>query len=65
MFEECRTSLELAVFRVAGTLARRAGVGWELYTINPGQVFGFDGSGVQPFNQAPLAADNALTVHRG
>jgi hypothetical protein len=64
VFEDTLTSQQLAVFMVAGTLARGAGVGWELYAVNPGQVFGFDGGGFQPFNQAPFAGDKSLTVNR-
>lgn len=60
VFEDFLNPIQLAVFRFAGTLARGAGVGWELYAINPGQVFGFDGSGMNPFNQAPFAPDDAL-----
>lgn len=64
VFEDYMTPLQLAVFRVAGTLARGAGVGWELYAISPDQVFGFDGSGMQPFNQAPFAGDKSLIANR-
>jgi hypothetical protein len=64
VFEDFMTPLQLAVFRVAGTLARGAGVGWELYAINPGRVFGFDGSGMQPFSQAPFAGDKSLLTNR-
>lgn len=60
VFEDFLNSLQIAVFKAAGTLARGAGVGWEFYAINPGQVFGFDGSEMNPFNQAPFAPDNAL-----
>lgn len=60
VFENFLTDTQSAVFKAAGTLARGAGVGWELYAVNPMQVFGFDGSGMQPFNQAPFAPDNAL-----
>jgi hypothetical protein len=62
VFEDFLDAIQLAVFKVAGTLARGAGVGWELYAINPNQVFGFDGSEMQPFNQAPFAPDNALII---
>ena len=61
VFEDYLTPLQLAVFKTAGTLARGAGVGWELYAINPGTAFGFDGSELQPFNQAPFAPDNAMS----
>jgi len=62
VFENFLTAGQLAVFRVAGTLARGAGVGWQLYAVNPKQVFGFDGSGMQPFIQAPFAPDKALVT---
>ncbi len=65
VFEDFLTPEQLAIFKVAGTLARGAGVGWELYAINPDKVFGFDGSGMHPFNQAPFAPDDALVAHRG
>ena len=55
VFEDFMTPLRLAVFKAAGTLARGAGVGWELYAVNPEKVFGFDGSGMQPLNQAPFS----------
>ena len=62
VFESFLDDIQLAVFKAAGTLARGAGVGWELYAVNPDQVFGFDGSGMRPFNRAPFAPDNALTT---
>ncbi len=65
VFEDFLTPLQIAVFKVAGTLARGAGVGWELYAVNPDQIFGFDGSLMHPFNQAPFAPDNALVSNRG
>jgi hypothetical protein len=55
VFEFSLSALQLAVFKVAGTLARGAGVGWELYAIDPRQAFGFAGGDWQPFNQAPFA----------
>ncbi len=63
VFEDFLTPLQLAVFRVAGTLARGAGVGWEFYAVNQSKVFGFT-PGWQPFNQAPFAPDNALAINR-
>ena len=64
VFEDSMTTLPLAVFKAAGTLARGAGVGWELYAVNPEKVFGFEGSGMQPINQAPFAPDKALIINR-
>lgn len=64
VFEFFLTDVQKAIFRVAGTLARGAGVGWELYALNPRETFGFD-PGWQPFNQAPFAADDALISNRG
>lgn len=62
VFEQFLNPLQLAVFKVAGTLARGGGVGWQLYAINPDKVFGFDGSEMQPFVQAPFAPDKALII---
>lgn len=62
VFEDYLTPLQRAIFLAAGILAKGAGVGWELYAVNPEQVFGFDGSDLQPFNQAPFAPDNALVI---
>ena len=64
VFEDFLDDTQLLVFKVAGTLARGAGVGWELYAVDPLRVFGFDGGSWQPFNQAPFAPDNALTIRR-
>lgn len=41
----------LTIFLVAGILCKGAGVGWGFYSTDTQQVFGFDGSGFQPFNQ--------------
>lgn len=60
VFEDFLTDTQLAIFAAAGTLARGAGVGWEFYAVDPGNVFGFNFSLMQPFNQAPFASDNAL-----
>lgn len=60
VFESELTGVQLAVFKAAGTLARGAGVGWELYAVTPANVFGFDGQEMRPFNQAPFASDNLL-----
>lgn len=63
VFEDFLNATQIAVFKAAGTLARGAGVGWELYALHTAAVFGFDGSGMQPFNQKPFAPDNALMTH--
>lgn len=60
VFEDYLTDEQQAVFEAAGTLARPGGVGYEWYFVNPGQIFGFDGSGLHPFNQAPFRPDNSL-----
>lgn len=62
VFHTFLTAQQLAVFKIAGTLAKGAGVGWELYAIDPGKVFGFDGSGMCPFVQAPFAPDDSLII---
>lgn len=60
VFEDYLSDMQLALFKAAGTLARGAGVGWELYAVDPVQIFGFDGSNMQPFNQAPFIPDDHL-----
>ncbi len=62
VFEKPLTFTQLAVFKCAGSLTRGAGVGWEVYAVEPSRVFGFSGSHMQPFGQSPFAADNALSV---
>ncbi len=62
VFESPMTPVQLAVFKVAGTLARGAGVGWELYALDPTRTFGFDNSTMQPFNQAPFAGDMSRAI---
>jgi hypothetical protein len=58
------TTPQRAVFMAAGPLARGAGVGWELYAVDPSATFGFGGGDWQPFNQAPFAGDNSLRIFR-
>lgn len=65
VFEDYLNDIQRAVFKAAGTLARGAGVGWEWLAVNPDQVFGFIGSGMHPFNQAPFVPDNAVFSDRG
>lgn len=45
------TPYQRALFREYGVLNLGAGVGFEYYQIDPAQTFGFDGSGLQPFEQ--------------
>jgi hypothetical protein len=45
----------LAILKRYGLFNLGAGVGWEYYIIDPEQTFGFDGSGLQPFNQGIFA----------
>ena len=62
VFEDFLDPIQMAVFEAAGTLARGAGVGWQLYAVPPGEVFGFDGQEMHPFNQAPFAPDDAMRI---
>lgn len=54
VFEFFPTQEQAAILNNYGLLSRGAGVGWEFYQIIPEETFGFDGSGLQPFNQAPF-----------
>lgn len=64
VFETRLTAEQLSIFSIVGTLARGAGVGWELYMIDKPRTFGFQGSGLQPFNQAPFIRNGALILNR-
>lgn len=48
------TDTQSAILENYGLLCLGAGVGWEWYQIPLSETFGFDGSGLQPFNQAPF-----------
>ena len=54
VFEFFPSEEQAAILNNYGLLTRGAGVGWEFYQIIPEETFGFDGSGLQPFNQAPF-----------
>ena len=45
------TAYQRALFAEYGILNLGGGVGFEYYQIEPENTFGFDGSGLQPFNQ--------------
>ena len=49
------TSQQLFVLQTYGILNRGAGVGYDITTNLTTDVFGFSGSGLQPFNRAPFA----------
>ena len=51
VFEFYLTPYQRALFREYGVLNLGGGVGFEYYQIDPSGTFGFDGSGLQPFNQ--------------
>lgn len=48
------TEQQLFVLKTYGILNRGAGVGYDITTNFSTNVFGFSGSGLQPFNQAPF-----------
>lgn len=64
VFENNLTPMQLAIFKVAGTLARGAGVGWEIQFGKAEEMFGFDGSEMQPFNQAPFWSGQSTIYYR-
>lgn len=59
--EDFMSTIQMAMFKKAGILTKGAGVGWELYATNPEETFGFNGSGMQPFCQAPFAPSPLTT----
>lgn len=62
VFEFYLTAYERALFAEYGLLNLGAGVGFEYYQIDPKNTFGFDGSGMQPFNQGNF---NAYPIQQG
>lgn len=50
----------IAILKQYGLLNLGAGVGWEYYIIDPEETFGFDGSGLQPFDQGIFAPYDVL-----
>jgi hypothetical protein len=60
VFEDWLSPQALAVFSAAGMLARPGGVGWEWYALRPDHCFGFDGSGLNPFDCRPFAPDDSF-----
>ena len=55
------SELDAALFSAGGTLSLAAGVGWSLLATQ-GRVFGFDGSGLQPFNRGTFMNENNIIV---
>ena len=55
------SELDVALFSAGGTLSLAAGVGWSLLATQ-GRVFGFDGSGLQPFNRGTFMNENNIIV---
>lgn len=51
VFDFYLTDTQSAMLKYYGLLNRGAGVGWDYYQIDLDKTFGFDGSGLQPFNQ--------------
>lgn len=56
IFEFALTPVEYAILTQAGVPPRPAGVLVNIYQINLATTFGFDGSGLQPFNQGTFSA---------
>ena len=50
---------DAALFAVGGELSLSAGVGWSLVAA-VGKVFGFDGSGLHPFDRGTFMNDNNI-----
>ena len=50
IFDFFLTERQFAMFKEVGLLCKGAGVGFDFYTIPHDEVFGFDGSGLAPFD---------------
>ena len=62
LFKSYLSDEDLAIFKVGGPLCVGAGVGWDLVMIDTSNVFGFDGSGLQPFNCGVFMPDGGIFV---
>ena len=51
VFEFMLTNLEYAILSQSGAVPRPAGVDVSVVMLDPTNTFGFDGSGLQPFDQ--------------
>lgn len=53
-------SFELAMLKQYGLQNLGAGVGWEYYIVDPAETFGFEGSGLQNFDNGIFAPYNVV-----
>jgi len=51
VFSDYLESVEIGILNTYGALNKGAGVQWVYLSVNPDEVFGFDDSGFQPFDQ--------------
>lgn len=51
VFNDYLQEVELGILQTYGALNKGAGVEWQFLSVNPDEVFGFDSSGFQPFDQ--------------
>ena len=51
VFNDYLQEVELGILQTYGALNKGAGVEWSFLSVNPNEVFGFDNSGFQPFDE--------------
>jgi len=51
VFNDYLQEVELGILQTYGALNKGAGVEWQFLSVNPNEVFGFDNSSFQPFDQ--------------
>ena len=51
VFNDYLQEVEIGILNTYGALNKGAGVEWQFLSVNPNEVFGFDNSGFQPFDE--------------
>lgn len=63
VFEFYLSPYQRTIAKTPGLLTRGAGVGLEIFEIDPQNTFGFSGSGLQPFNQGVFVLGRPVNVN--
>lgn len=62
VFSDYLQPVEIGILNTYGALNKGAGVQWVYLSINPDEVFGFDNSGFQPFDQGVFSPYNIIIL---
>ena len=62
VFSDYLQPVEIGILNTYGALNKGAGVQWVYLSVNPDEVFGFDNSGYQPFDQGVFIPFNIVIL---